>query len=516
MDNMMNKYISICLVIIVFGCGTVWGGSSITGAYGDGIHKDTQAIQAAIDSCYNAGGGTVVFADGKYLTGPLTWKSNVTLQIDSTGSILGSQDKPDYYPVGWDTSNGVPSQMQPLIIANSAVNLTITGKGIIDGQGSVWWPGPDPVRPRLIQINHSQHIRISDVTLKNAPMFHLVPEWCTDIIINHITINAPSTSPNTDGIDPATCHNVQILYCTIDNGDDNIAVKSGSPDPNDPHAASTNIIIHGCTFLHGHGVSIGSETTGRVDSMYVDSCTFNGTDNGLRIKSTRGKGGEIRGLVYKDITMNNVKYPIWFSAYYPSIPSQTDPPQTFNNTTPFYHDISIINLTAINSSANAGVIVGVPEKFLYNIKLQNVMINASKGIRVRNATVFSSDTNLITVNSGSKFIFEVNGSLTDIKTDGNNNLVNNFELYQNYPNPFNPSSVIKYEIPSVSHVKISIYNLLGQLVQEIANNIQSSGIHEISFNATGLSSGVYYYSIQADPVDGKLSYKNTKKMILLK
>jgi polygalacturonase len=109
MNNIMNKYILICLLIIVLGYGIVWGGSSITGAYGDGIHKDTQAIQAAIDSCYNAGGGTVVFADGKYLTGPLTWRSNVTLQIDSTGSILGSQDKPDYYPVGWDTSKGVPS-----------------------------------------------------------------------------------------------------------------------------------------------------------------------------------------------------------------------------------------------------------------------------------------------------------------------------------------------------------------------------------------------------------------------
>jgi hypothetical protein len=347
-------------------------------------------------------------------------------------------------------------------------------------------------------------------------MFHLVPEWCTDIIINHITINAPATSPNTDGIDPANCHNVQIQYCTIDNGDDNIAVKSGSPDPNDPHAASTNIIIHGCTFLPGHGVSIGSETTGGVDSMYVDSCTFYGTDNGLRIKSTRGKGGEIRGLVYKDITMNSVKYPIWISAYYPSIPSQTDPPLQFNNTTPFYHDISIINLTATNSTSNAGVIVGVPEQILYNINLQNVSISASKGIQVRNARVFCSDSTLITVKSGYKFIFEVNGAFTDIKAEGHPTILNNFELYQNYPNPFNPSSVIRYEIPSLSYVKINVYNLLGQLVRELTNDIKSVGIHQISFNGSGLSSGVYYYSIQADPVDGKLSYKNTKKMILIK
>jgi hypothetical protein len=211
-----------------------------------------------------------------------------------------------------------------------------------------------------------------------------------------------------------------------------------------------------------------------------------------------------------------VKYPIWFSAYYPTIPAQTDPLQTFNNLTPFYHDISIINLTATNASSNAGIIVGVPEKFLYNINLQNVSIGASQGIRVRNAQVFCSDTSLITVKSGYKFLFEVNGTLTDIKDEGNNTIVKDFELYQNYPNPFNPSSVIMYEIPSMSYVKICVYNLLGQLVQEIANDIQSSGVHHISFYAKGLSSGVYYYSIQAVPFDGKQPYIDTKKMILLK
>ena len=114
----MNKYLTICLLIIISGSNYLFADPSIKGAYGDGIHKDTQAIQDAIDSCNNAGGGTVIFANGQYLTGPLTWKSNVTLQIDSTGSILGSQYKPDYYPVGWDTSKGVPSQMQPLIICS--------------------------------------------------------------------------------------------------------------------------------------------------------------------------------------------------------------------------------------------------------------------------------------------------------------------------------------------------------------------------------------------------------------
>jgi hypothetical protein len=94
--------------------------------------------------------------------------------------------------------------------------------------------------------------------------------------------------------------------------------------------------------------------------------------------------------------------------------------------------------------------------------------------------------------------------------------ISTFSLEQNYPNPFNPSTQIKYSLVSISNVKITIFNALGETVREIANEVQLSGIHIINFNASGLSSGVYLYSIQANPTNGSQGFRATKKMILMK
>jgi polygalacturonase len=383
---------------------------------GDGSTDNTRAIQAAIDSCYNAGGGTVEFTGGVFLTGPITLESDVTLQIDSSATILGTTNMKAYYPAGYDTTQPMPSSLQPLIASSHATNITITGRGTIDGNGQPWWnaynAGTISVRPRLIQLSHSQNILIENVTLQNSPQFHVSLQYCWYVVVQNVTILAPSSSPNTDGIDPATCHFVQILNCKIDNGDDDVAVKSGNYDSSDPNAGTSNVIVSGCTFLHGHGVSIGSETNGGVDSMFVTNCTFNGTDNGLRIKSYRGAGGNVRDVIYRDITMTNVEYPIWISEYYPTIPSSTDPAQTVTSTTPFYHDIIIDSLIATGgSTSNPGsYIVGVPESPIKNVILKDVNISGKYGLEVRNATIFTSNTT-ISVTSGASVIYQLNGSM---------------------------------------------------------------------------------------------------------
>jgi polygalacturonase len=176
---------------------------------------------------------------------------------------------------------------------------------------------------------------------------------------------------------------VRISYCKIDNGDDNIAVGSSS-------MASSDIVITHCTFLHGHGCSIGSYTNGGVDSMLVDSCSFNGTTNGIRIKSERGRGGNVQNLTYSNITMTGVEYPIWISAYYPDIPGTSDPAQTVTSTTPYYHNINIVNLTS-TGSPSIGYLVGLPEKFLTNINFQNVSFTSQSGLIVRNAQIDTSN-----------------------------------------------------------------------------------------------------------------------------
>ena len=531
-----NKYLIVAIAFML-SSGTILGKSifgslnklsktnsanTIPGAYGDGIHYDTKAIQAAIDSVIKIGGGIVHFSNGKYLTGPFTIGSNVTLQIDSSATILASQNVYDYYQPGADTTKP-PSSLQNFIYAKYAVNIKITGGGTIDGQGQPWWDTVYiakakgialPLRPRLIEIDHSQHILIDSVTLQNSPMFHLCPQYCYDVNINHITILAPSNSPNTDGIDPAQCHHVRISYCKIDNGDDDIAIGASHNDPSWPGpAANTDIIISHCTFLHGHGCSIGSYTVGGVDSMLVDSCTFNGTTNGIRIKSERGRGGNIRDLTYSNLTMTGVKYPIYITAYYPNIPAATDPALAVTSTTPNYHDITIKNLS-VTGSPYIGVIVGVPEMPLKNIHLQNVSISASTGLIVRNASIDTTATN-VKVTSGSSYIIQTNGIVSGVSAVRDKLTPENFSLSQNYPNPFNPTTQIEFSLPKESIVTIKIYNILGKEIKTLVNGEKTAGEHTITWNGMNdngiqAASGTYFYRISTG------NFSQVKKMIFMK
>jgi polygalacturonase len=507
------QYLKTLLIAISLLTSSVSIYPQIPGAYADGIHKDTKAIQQAFDSIANIGGGTVHFTPGVYLTGPFVLKgNNLIVQIDSGATILASPNMKDYYPDGADTSLPL-TNTKNFISASGFRNMTIQGKGTIDGQGSVWWPTVDnPPRPRLIELDKGVHLEVKEVTLTNSPKFHLCPSHCYDVYIHDIRIIAPSTSPNTDGIDPGISHKVLITNCYIDNGDDNIAFSPSSSDPGWT-SASTNIIIKNNTFMHGHGVSIGSYTQGGVDSMLVDSCTFTNTDNGIRIKSQRDRGGNVHGITYSNLTMTNVRYPIYFTAFYSGIPSQSaDTLFPITTTTPYFHDIKIINLTSTNTSSNsvAGIIVGVPEEPFNNITLQNVKLSAYKGIQFRNASISVSDTMLINVTSGPRIIYELRSQLITGISDTPPAIPVGCALMQNYPNPFNPSTTIKYSLPKAMHVSLSIYNSMGQEVSKLISQDMNAGVHSAEWNASGLASGVYYYRIIAG------NFTEARKLLLLK
>ena len=370
------------------------------GATGNGSTKDTTALQNAINAC--AGGGTVVFPSGTYLTAPLYLKSGVTLNIASGATILGSTTTSDY-----NVPSGVTVATPILALLNSdnASNITITGGGVINGQGSGWWSSGAAAssRPRLIELANGSNMTVSNVTLENPGAMHLFLKNINTATINGITINSPSSSPNTDGIDPASSTNVTIENSNISDGDDNIAIKAENAG-----APSSNITIQNCTFGSGHGLSIGNDLAGGVSGVTVTNVTFNGTTNGLRIKSTRTTGGDISGVTYTGVTMTNVKYPIWFSGYYPKIPADGDPAQSVTSTTPYYHNITVTGLTATGATA-AGYIVGVPEKPFTGITLNNVKITAKTGLTVRNATVSATNGTAMTVSSGSGYIIQSRG-----------------------------------------------------------------------------------------------------------
>ena len=322
------------------------------GAHADGVTKDTAAIQQAIDACAAKGGGTVTLTHGTYLSAPIILKSNITLDIAAGATLLGSPDHGNYPAMTVFREPG----RQSLISAANAHDIAITGEGAIDGNGKSWWAdtrgkrpsgvmGEVVFRPRLIVFDHCRHIRINGVTVQNSPSWQIVPYYSDDVTINHIKVLAPPDSPNTDAIDPFASSHVVIDHVIADVGDDNVAIKSGainSPGPDDP---SRDITIADCTFLHGHGLSIGSELAGGAQNIHAERISFNGTDQGLRIKSNRDRGHDVSNLSFKDIRMTGVKTAILISEYYPSVtPDENNPPRPVGRLTPFFHDITIENV----------------------------------------------------------------------------------------------------------------------------------------------------------------------------
>jgi polygalacturonase len=377
------------------------------GAKGDGRTPDTMAIQQALDAAGKAGGGVVRLNPGTYLSQPIYLRDKTTLQLDA-GAILLATDEPAHFD-----DPRKPKSRVAFVNGKDLAQVAITGSGIIDGAGERWWK---PVvegkrlarakgetftetvrRPRLIVLSECRDVRVEGVTIQNSPTFHLVPSECENVLITNVTFRAPDEAPNTDAIDPSACKNVRIIGCTIDVGDDNIALKSGRKVVG-REAAVENVWVERCTFLHGHGMSIGSETAGGVKNLVVTNCTFNGTTSGIRIKSARGKGGLVENLVYSDITMTNVDYPIYLTSYYPKVPA-TDAAQPVAANSPIYRNIVIRNLTAY-STKTAGMIVGLPELPIENVTLDNVQVTAPTGLMFRNARAIKLQNTMVTATKG--------------------------------------------------------------------------------------------------------------------
>jgi polygalacturonase len=364
------------------------------GAKADGRSKDTRALQAAIDSCA-ATGGLVELRSGTYVTGPIVLRTHTTLKIDRGARLLGSPDPGDYPEIDVFRER----DRQALISAHEASDIAIKGEGTIDGNGAPWW---DMIRqqkaahktkrverPRLLVFDHCRNIRLEGVTFQNSPSWQIVPYYSEEVVIREVKILAPADSPNTDGIDPFSSSRVTIDHAVIDVGDDNVAIKSGQPNSPGPDDPSTDIVISDCTFLHGHGLSVGSEISGGVQNVRVARIRFRDTDNGVRVKSNRDRGGDIGKFEFRDISMEGVKTAILISEYYPKIP-QKDAPEAVKRLTPRFHDITITNLQASGSNI-AGLIVGLPESPIQSVRLNNVHITAEKGFTIANATVLAND-----------------------------------------------------------------------------------------------------------------------------
>jgi polygalacturonase len=359
------------------------------GAVGDGVTTNTGAIQAAINAAGAAGGGTVEVPAGIFLSGPIRMTNRINLELDG-GATLRMLPL-DKYPGG--TSN--PANF---ISGSGLRDIAISGLGTIDGQGIPWWPfarTPGARRPRMIAFSSCNRVLIEKVTLTNSPMFHIaISSRSSDVTVRGVTIRAnPSTDPinpghNTDACD-VSGKNILIQDCDVSVGDDNFTCGGGTSD----------VLITNCVYGYGHGVSIGSPTSGGVSNIVVINCTFNNTESGIRIKSDRDRGGFVHDLSYLNLSMTNVGCPILiYGAYMNTNRAYRDlnnltatiaatyPGKPVAGRTPVYRDLVFSNITAtVPSGRRAGLIWGLPEMAVTNVLLQRVHITADKPFGIYDA-----------------------------------------------------------------------------------------------------------------------------------
>ena len=418
------------------------------GAKADSSKLATKAIASAIEAASKKGGGTIYFPAGKYLTGPIHLKSNITIFIDAGAELHFSDNFDDYLPFVESRFEGVDVQnFSPLFYAYKAENIAIVGRGLINGHGKKWWDvaesydekqprnkwakmfdsanknttWPDNLgqikkgflRPPFIQPMYCKNLLIQGITIINSPFWTVNPEFCDNVTIHAVTINNPP-SPNTDGINPESCRNVRISDCYISVGDDCITIKSGKDVPGRTKATpAENYTITNCVMLRGHGgVVIGSEMSGGVKKITISNCIFDGTDRGIRLKTARGRGGVVEDIRVDNIIMKNIRdQAIVMDMQY----ARTNP-EPVSERTPQFRNIHISNVTA--QTKEAIFINGLAEMPVEDITFNDIQFDAQTGATIKEAKNIEFHNVRITTQQGSSLMAEnVNGlTIDDVKT----------------------------------------------------------------------------------------------------
>lgn len=389
------------------------------GAIGDGATLNTQAIQHAITTCADNGGGTVYVPAVTYLTGAIHLRSHITLFVEAGATLLFSQNFQDYpfVPTRWE---GVECYgFSPLIYGKDLEQVSLIGRGTLDGQGEVWWKalrarrqqGPmrpetdlekqlsqlNPryatdgsggggreiqfLRPPLVQFYNCRNLHLEGLTHQNSPFWNTHLVYCDNVCVNKVTFKNPSDAPNTDGMNLDSCQNVRVSNCYFDVGDDCLCLKSGiDKDGRRVGKPTENVTITNCTMLRGHGgVVIGSEMAGCVRNVTISNCIFLGTDRGIRMKSRRGRGGIVEDICVDNILMKDVLCPFTMNLFYRCGAKPEDAAflpefQPVTEETPIFRNISLSNIQAKDVRAAAGFLYGLPEMPVQDIRLSNVSI----------------------------------------------------------------------------------------------------------------------------------------------
>ena len=335
----------------------------------------TEAFAKAVDALVTIGGGHLIVPAGVWFTGPIQLKSNIDLHLEMGAVIKFAADE-TLYPLINTSFEGLDTRRcQSPLSANGCTNISITGKGAIDGNGEYWRPVkrakvtdahwkrmlavPGSVelkkdywvpsegyakgeqganmnvpaartdaewnsikrflRPVMVSLVNCKNVLLQGVIFQNSPAWNIHPLMCENIIIDQVLVRNPDYAQNGDALDLESCKNALIVNSKFDAGDDGICIKSGKDaDGRRRGRPCENVVVDGCTVFAGHGgFVVGSEMSGGVRNILVENCQFLGTDVGLRFKSTRGRGGIVENIYINKVSMTDIKTDaITFNMYY--------------------------------------------------------------------------------------------------------------------------------------------------------------------------------------------------------
>jgi polygalacturonase len=353
----------------------------------DENQPDTARIQDALDHC--AAGHAVELkaaGDGQaFLAGPLQLRAGVTLLVDGGAILFASRNPRDYdvSPGSCGVVNKAGRGCKALITGDHVAHAGVMGDGLIDGRGPstltgekvTWWDLAQEAKvknlnqscPRILVLSHADDFTLYRIRMKDSPNFHVAYNGGNGFTAWGVIIDTPKAGRNTDGIDPGNCTNVTITHCFIRAGDDNLAIKAGSPGP------SKNITVSHNHFYYGHGMSIASETDGGASAIRVSDLSIDGADNGIRIKSNSSRGGLVRDVVYEDVCIKDTTNPIYMDSNYSFRGEATDKMPTFQ-------DITLRNVRIIG--AGKITLDGLDPTHRLGMLFDNVVLDNPKAVKI--------------------------------------------------------------------------------------------------------------------------------------
>ncbi len=352
------------------------------GAIGDGIANDTCALRNTINVAASALKGMVVFPPGRYLSGGLILKNDVTLRLEAGATLLASTNVNDYPVItpafrSYTNSNGAcPS----LIYGENLHEIGIVGEGVIDGQGAAFAYGPGLVRPRLLSFVTCRAVRVEGITLRDAPGWVQHYLACDDLTIHGIRVFSHANY-NNDMMDVDCCRNVHISDCIGDTGDDGVTLKSTAD------RACENITITNCVLSsHCNAIKLGTESNGGFKNIAIRNCVVrpsksdeihHGTKGGLAgVALEMVDGGTLDGVTVSDVAISGVQSPLFLRLGDRARPFIEGGPKPGMGA---FRNVVISNIVATDVSDIGCAIAGLPGHPIENLTLSNIRITFAGG-----------------------------------------------------------------------------------------------------------------------------------------